>query len=81
MPKKSSLQVRLDTLQLKKAEDTKINTHSPKIRHEIQCPHCHDMMTSSSEFDRLDYFCKQCNFLLCLPKEWAEKYLRVYQSE
>ncbi len=34
------------------------------VEHEIECPRCHDIMTLQSEFDRLDYVCQECDFLL-----------------
>jgi C4-type Zn-finger protein len=36
------------------------------IEQEIECPHCHDVMTLHSEFDRLGYFCEECSFSLHL---------------
>jgi hypothetical protein len=30
-----------------------------EIENEIECPRCHDIMTLSSEFDRLCYFCDE----------------------
>jgi ribosomal protein S27AE len=35
-----------------------------EIEHEIECPRCNDIMTLSSEFDRLCYLCGVCNFSL-----------------
>jgi len=36
------------------------------IEQEIECPRCHDVMTLHSEFDRLGYFCEECDFSLHL---------------
>lgn len=36
------------------------------IEYEIECPRCHDVMTLQSEFDKLIYFCEECNFSLSL---------------
>ena len=36
------------------------------IEYEIECPRCHDVMTLQSEFDKLIYFCEECNFALSL---------------
>jgi len=36
------------------------------IEQEIECPRCHDVMTLHSEFDRLGYFCEECDFTLHL---------------
>jgi hypothetical protein len=35
-----------------------------EIENETECPRCHDIMTLSSEFDRLCYFCDECSFSL-----------------
>jgi ribosomal protein S27AE len=34
------------------------------IEQEIECPRCYDVMTLSSNFDRLSYVCQECDFLL-----------------
>lgn len=34
------------------------------IEQEIECPRCNDTMTLSSDFDRLCYFCQECNLSL-----------------
>lgn len=34
------------------------------IEQEIECPRCSDMMALSSDFDRLCYFCQECNLSL-----------------
>jgi predicted SprT family Zn-dependent metalloprotease len=36
------------------------------IEQEIECPRCHDVMTLSSEFDKLLYFCQECSFSLVM---------------
>jgi hypothetical protein len=36
------------------------------IEQEIECPRCHDIMTLSSQFDRLCYLCEECDFRLNL---------------
>jgi hypothetical protein len=41
-----------------------INNKNIEIENEIECPRCHDIMTLSSEFDRLCYFCDECSFSL-----------------
>ena len=76
--KKPSLYVRFDTFQVEGEDDIKMNKVPRLIHHGLQCPRCDVIMTSSSEYDRLDYLCKQCSFLVHLPKKWAERYLRLY---
>jgi formamidopyrimidine-DNA glycosylase len=34
------------------------------IEQEIECPRCNDMIALSSDFDRLCYFCQECNLSL-----------------
>jgi hypothetical protein len=44
--------------QLKNAKEesvSQIEERDLSIEQEIECPRCHDVMTLSSEFDRLDY--------------------------
>ncbi len=36
------------------------------IEQEIECPRCHNIMTLSSQFDRLCYLCDECDFHLNL---------------
>lgn len=36
------------------------------IEQEIECPRCHDIMTLSSDFDKLLYVCQECDLLLMM---------------
>ena len=36
------------------------------IEQEIECPRCHDIMALSSDFDRLSYYCQECNLSLLI---------------
>ena len=36
------------------------------IEQEIECPRCYDVMTLSSDFDRLGYTCQECDLLLIM---------------
>jgi hypothetical protein len=36
------------------------------MEQEIECPRCYDVMTLSSDFDRLGYFCQECDLLLVM---------------
>ena len=36
------------------------------IEQEIECPRCNDIMTLTSDFDKLGYFCQECDFLLVM---------------
>ena len=33
---------------------------------EIECPRCSDIMTLSSDFDKLGYICQECDLLLVM---------------
>jgi Zn finger protein HypA/HybF involved in hydrogenase expression len=62
------LQTHANTIQAEEeTNDFEMQTELKEIEHEIECPRCHDIMTlSSSEFDKLGYFCKECSFSLYL---------------
>jgi hypothetical protein len=36
------------------------------MEQEIECPRCYDVMTLSSDFDRLGYFCQECDLLFVI---------------
>jgi hypothetical protein len=36
------------------------------MEQEIECPRCYDVMTLSSNFDRLGYSCQECDLLLVM---------------
>jgi cytochrome c-type biogenesis protein CcmH/NrfF len=36
------------------------------IEQEIECPRCFDTMTLSSDFDKLEYICQECDLLLVM---------------
>jgi hypothetical protein len=46
------------------SETADISNKNIEIENEIECPRCHDIMTLSSEFDRLCFFCDECSFSL-----------------
>ena len=53
--------------QLEKAKEEIVSQIEEKdLEQEIECPRCHDVMTLSSEFDRLGYYCEECSFSLHL---------------
>jgi hypothetical protein len=48
-------------------EEERNDTKAAKdIEREIECPRCYDVMTLSSNFDSLGYFCQECDFLLVM---------------
>jgi hypothetical protein len=38
----------------------------PDIETEIECPRCYDIMTLCYDFDKLYYFCEECNLSLLI---------------
>jgi hypothetical protein len=61
-------QVDLNLLQYEK--ETEDNKGEKKmlqdLEQEIECPRCYDIMSLSSNFDSLCYFCQECNLSLLL---------------
>ena len=57
------LSPKLDELELQDIDEDAV---LPKMRQEIECPRCSDIMTLSSDFDKLLYFCKECELSLLL---------------
>jgi hypothetical protein len=51
---------------LNSQEDENNDDGVKDMEQEIECPRCADMMTLSSEFDRLGYVCKECDLLLVM---------------
>jgi hypothetical protein len=68
MRKKATLQTHANPVQAEEeTKEIEMQTELKEIEHEIECPRCHDRMTlSSSEFDKLGYFCEECCFSLYL---------------
>jgi hypothetical protein len=61
-------QVDLNLLQYEK--ETEDNKGEKKmlqdLEQEIECPRCYDIMSLSSNFDSLCYFCQECNLSLLM---------------
>ena len=51
-------------LDLQEVEEEDMTTKD--IEQEIECPRCHDIMTLSSDFDKLLYVCQECDLLLMM---------------
>lgn len=54
---------KLDELELQDIEEDAILEN---IEQEIECPRCSDIMSLSSDFDRLLYFCGECQLSLLM---------------
>jgi hypothetical protein len=59
----SELLPKLDELELQDIDEDAV---LPNMRQEIECPRCSDIMTLSSDFDKLLYFCQECELSLLL---------------
>lgn len=51
---------------MSKQEQTLQTEKEPEIELEIECPRCYDIMVLSYDFDRLYYFCEECNLSLLI---------------
>ena len=57
------LSPKLDELELQNIEEYAVLTN---MQQEMECPRCSDIMTLSSDFDKLLYFCQECELSLLL---------------
>jgi hypothetical protein len=57
------LSPKLDELELQDIDEDVVLTN---MQQEMECPRCSDIMTLSSEFDKLLYFCQECELSLLL---------------
>ena len=51
---------------MSKQEQTLQTEKEPEIETEIECPRCCDIMVLSYDFDRLCYFCEECDLSLLI---------------
>jgi predicted SprT family Zn-dependent metalloprotease len=62
-----SLELLSPDMKLESQEEHRIEDQPMKnIEQEIECPRCHDVMTLSSDFDKLLYVCQECDLLLMM---------------
>jgi cytochrome c-type biogenesis protein CcmH/NrfF len=57
-----SREVELDLQNEEVNQDQKMKN----VEQEIECPRCNDIMTLSSDFDKLGYICQECDLLLVM---------------
>jgi hypothetical protein len=50
----------------KEEEEENKDQITKSIDQEIECPRCYDIMTLSSDFDKLGYICQECDLLLVM---------------
>lgn len=51
-------------LDVQEVQEEKEDKTIKDIKQEIECPRCYDVMTLSSDFDKLLYFCQDCGLSL-----------------
>jgi hypothetical protein len=59
-------QEHVNPLQNEEKEDEKKTILHDNIQQEIECPRCYDIMALSSDFDKMSYFCQECNLSLLI---------------
>ncbi|HEV2876482.1 MAG TPA: hypothetical protein VGW09_04325 [Nitrososphaeraceae archaeon] len=47
-------------------DEEKRDERLKNIEQEIECPRCNDIMTLTSDFDKLGYVCQECDLLLVM---------------
>jgi transcription elongation factor Elf1 len=51
---------------MSKQQQTLQTQREHEIETEIECPRCYDVMVLSCDFDKLYYFCEECNLWLLI---------------
>jgi hypothetical protein len=51
---------------MSKQQQTLQTQREHEIESEIECPRCYDIMALSYDFDKLYYFCEECNLSLLI---------------
>jgi uncharacterized protein (DUF983 family) len=62
-------QEHVNPLQNEEKEDEKKTILHDNIQQEIECPRCYDIMALSSDFNKMSYFCQECNLSLLINYE------------
>jgi hypothetical protein len=53
-------------LELDLQDSEEENRQIENMQQEIECPRCYDIIILSSDFDKLGYFCQECDLLLVM---------------
>jgi hypothetical protein len=61
-----SIELRTPEVDLHLQDEKKSDDRLKNIEQEIECPRCNDIMTLSSDFDKLGYTCQECDLLLVM---------------
>ena len=61
-----SIELQIPAADLHLQDEKKNDQMLKNIEQEIECPRCYDVMTLSSDFDRLGYTCQECDLFLVM---------------
>jgi hypothetical protein len=61
-----SIELQTPAADLHLQDEEKSDERLKNIEQEIECPRCSDIMTLSSDFDKLGYTCQECDLLLVM---------------
>ena len=59
-------QEHVNPLQNEEKDDENKTILHDNIEQEIECPRCYDIMALSSDFDKMSYYCQECNLSLLI---------------
>jgi hypothetical protein len=61
-----SIELQTPAADLHLQDEEKSDERLKNIEQEIECPRCNDIMTLTSDFDKLGYVCQECDLLLVM---------------
>ena len=61
-----SIELETSAADLPLHDEEKSDQMLKNIEQEIECPRCNDTMMLTSDFDKLGYFCQECDLLLVM---------------
>jgi hypothetical protein len=61
-----SIELQIPAADLHLQDEEKSDEVLKNIEQEIECPRCNDIMTLTSDFDKLGYVCQECDLLLVM---------------
>jgi hypothetical protein len=61
-----SIELQTPAADLHLQDEEKSDEMQKNVEQEIECPRCNDIMTLTSDFDKLGYICQECDLLLVM---------------
>jgi hypothetical protein len=61
-----SIELQTPAADLHLQDEEKSDDRLKNIEQEIECPRCNDIMTLTSDFDKIGYVCQECDLLLIM---------------